>query len=459
MDPIRRLEQSRDTLKAEADGILARARGESRHLTDEEIARGDAIKAERDRIDRTIALEREALASAPAVQTVASRVTVEAPNHTKDPKRGWRSPREFLSAVMAGRFEDERLKPLLVRDKDDKAAGGEVAALLPLAFSPPSVVRATAGSDEQGVYSDPHGGFAVGVDRKPGILQVGFEGDPSAGLTQAVPMGAPTVEFLARVDKNHSTSVSGGFTVSRRPETVEPTSSRSTIEKVTLKASSLFGLAYATEELITDSPESFVAIIDSGFREQFGAHMLNEKLRGTGAGEFLGILTALASTSLGPTISIAKEDGQVADTIVSANAIKMAARSWGYGSSVWLANQDTRPQLMTLSIAVGTAGTLIYTPSAQMGFPDMLLGRPVYYTEYASTVGDRGDLILANFSQYLEGVYQPLQSAESIHVRFLAHERTFKFWLRNAGAPWWRSALTPAKSTATMSPFVVLDAR
>jgi hypothetical protein len=89
----------------------------------------------------------------------------------------------------------------------------------------------------------------------------------------------------------------------------------------------------------------------------------------------------------------------------------------------------------------------------------MLLGRPIFYSEYASTIGDPGDLILGNWSQYLDGLYQPLQSAESVHVRFVEHERTFKFWVRNAGAPWWRSALTPAESTTTLSPFVVIEDR
>ena len=63
------------------------------------------------------------------------------------------------------------------------------------------------------------------------------------------------------------------------------------------------------------------------------------------------------------------------------------------------------------------------------------------------------------WSQYLEGYRQDMQMAESIHVRFLNHENTFKFWVRNDGAPWWRSALTPHKSSDTLSPFVTLAAR
>jgi HK97 family phage major capsid protein len=107
---------------------------------------------------------------------------------------------------------------------------------------------------------------------------------------------------------------------------------------------------------------------------------------------------------------------------------------------------------------VGTSGSLIFTPSREAGFPDQILGRPVFYSEFASALGSVGDIGLYNFSQYLEGIYAPLQSAESVHVRFIQHERTFKFWLRNAGAPWWRSPLTPNKGD-TLSPFVVLAAR
>ena len=435
-------------------------------LTAEQTATHDALEAKRvalkESVDREKA-QREHERTAPAIE---SAVRVGAPRADADTKRrGFPNHREFLMAVMENAglqsradVSDERLRPLAVFDKDDKASAGELAFLLPTAWTPRSLM-ATVGSDEQGEYDDRYGGFAVPTTRLPGILQVGFEGDPTAGLTQSVPMGSPTVEIMARTDKDHTTSVSGGFTVTRRAEAVALAATRSQLEMVTLKAASLFGFAAMTEELRADSPQSFVAIVDTGFRTQFPAHMLNEKLRGKGGNEYLGVFTALAASSLGPTVSIAKETNQVADTIVSDNVIKMAARCWGLGSAIWLANHDTYPQLAGLSIGIGAAGALVYQQSVVEDRPDMLLGRPIFYTEYAATLGDQGDLILANFAEYLEGLYQPLQSAESMHVRFANHERAFKFWLRNAGAPWWRTALTPAKSTATLSPFVVADAR
>lgn len=382
-----------------------------------------------------------------------------------DPAWGFKSHLDFLTSVIkAGQrrassrdqVRDERLRPLVVSDENDRGAAGEMAFLLPRAFTPHGI-NAAAGSDEQGGYQDRYGGFAVPQTTAPGMLQIGMEDDPTAGRTQPVPMTSPKVSFNARTDKDHSSSVSGGFTVTRRPETVAGDSSRMEMEQVVLSATSLFGLAYATEEILVDSPISFAALIRSGFEDQFAFHMLDEKIRGGGGNEFLGVLNSPAK------VEVAKEGSQAADTIVGENVIKMRARCWGYQNAIWIANHDAFVQLIQAHIVKeGSAGgglILVYKQSMEEDRPDMLLGRPIFYSEHASTVGDVGDLMLVNWSQYLEGLYQPLQSAESVHVRFENHERAFKFWLRNAGAPWWRSALTPNQSSETLSPIVTLAER
>lgn len=453
----------------ELEAAQAKAKAESRALTADELTAQDDYDTELKALDSEISLEERKAdrlrgngsaappAGAPAAVPGAGPLVSLTDRAERDPRRGFASHREFLMAVMENAgvraradVTDEKLRPLAVFDKDDKQAAGELAFMLPVGFTP----RAAVGSDEQGAYSEQYGGFSIAPTRLPGILEVGFEGDPTAGRTTSIPMASPTVEIQARVDKDHSTSVTGGFTVSRRAETAAAAASRGQMEMVTLKAASLFGLAYATEELLADSPISFVALIASGFQTQFAAHMLNEKLRGLGGNEYQGIINA------GCAVSQAAEGGQAVDSIVALNVIKMAARCWGFGQSIWVANHDTRPQLMTMFVATGADhGQLIYNISDREGFPDMLMGRPIFYTEFASKLGDVGDIVLWNPTQYLEGLYQPLQSAESVHVRFVNHERAIKFWLRNAGAPWWRSALTPAKSAATLSPIVTLAAR
>lgn len=388
-----------------------------------------------------------------------------------DPCKGFSTHVDFLKAVMiAGRTGrvDKRLAPLAsINRLEDEAEDENVRGsdyVVPQAFTPsrPAVTgfynsrgrQITAGSDEHGTYSDPYGGFLVNKKSMlSGILSTTFDGDPVGPLTTKIPMATPTVGVLARVDKNHTSSVSGGLRVYRTNETQSVSSSRMEHEEVELKASALMGVAYATEQLLARSLVSFLAVLSAGFADEFVAKLMTERLEGTGVGQYEGVLNTPC------IVPVAKETGQAADTIMYANVIKMRARAWRYGNCIWLANHDCLPQLMQLSLQVGTGGAPVWQPSASPDHPDMLLGRPIYFNEWLPTVGDTGDLLLANWSQYLEGTLTPMQSDESMHVRFLEHERTFKFWTENAGRCWWRSALTPRKSASTLSPFVKLDAR
>lgn len=368
----------------------------------------------------------KSVAGKPVIDAMKLFATPRDPMEEK--RKGFKNPNEFIMAVMEagkGRAIDKRLDTLRVK---------------------------AAGSDEASGIHDAYGGFLVPIGFSPDLLKLDPEADPIAGKTTSIPMQQPIVKIPARTDKDHTTSVAGGLTVTRRPETVAGTPSRMEVEQVTLEAHSLFGISYATEELLNDSPMSFAAILNKGFNDQFAYHMVNERLNGTGIGEYLGVMNAPC------IISVAKESGQAATTLVYENIIKMRARCWQYSKAFWLANHDTLPQLMLMNQSVGTGGVVVWQPSGREDHPEMLLGRPIFFSEYAKTLGTTGDIVLGNWGEYLEGSLQPLQSEESIHVRFVNHERTFKFWLRNAGQPWWRTALTP-KNGSTLSPFVKLDAR
>ena len=187
-------------------------------------------------------------------------------------------------------------------------------------------------------------------------------------------------------------------------------------------------------------------------------------LGGTG----LSILLSFWSRTIPPLGFQLKVIAVTRDTssrILGTDIIAMRARCWGYGSAIWIANHDCFGELMRLGAAAYDAqaatplagSNALFVQSLTEDIPDRILGRPCFFSESAETLGTSGDLSLVNWSQYLEGLYQPLQSAESMHVRFVNHERAFKFWLRNAGAPWWRAALTPRESSTTLSPIVKLS--
>lgn len=422
--------------KVKAAGELLSTAGDA-GLSDEQKVAFDALHADAKRLnDQADILDQQEKAEAafsqstggpPAGANVPVTVTER---FEQDPMRGFRNSRDFLlQVIQAGR-------------------GLSVTPQLR------SLSRAalTVGSDEHSTTSDAHGGFFIPEAMLPGVRMTDFEGDPTIGRVTAIPMGSPTVRFAARVDKDHSTSVSGGFRVYRRSETSTVTASRGSFDMISLSADELMGISYATDELLNYSPESFAAVIDAGFRSEFPSKIIDEKLNGTGVGQYAGVLSTTTNPSL---ITVAKATNQPAATIVYANLVAMLSRIWRKPSAMWMINADLIEQLMLMT---NPAGQLIWQPSAVEGQPDRLLGLPIAECESCSALGTLGDIILANWSEYLEGTLSPIQNASSIHVRFLEGETAFKFWTANAGAPWWRSALTP-KNGKTRSPFVTLAAR
>ena len=420
--------------RAEANALADKEGG----LSKEEAQRFDALLTEAEALDQEATENRaraerlqqngEALAgySRPRPRQAADpqgEPLVAREGWKEDPKCGFKTHRDFLLTVIEApkaRRLDDRLRFL-----------------------------AAAGSDEQGEYSDPYGNFLLPIAFSPNLMRTPTEADPVAGRTTQIPMASPVVEWPARVDKDHRTSVSGGLVVTRKAETVAAVASRQKYEKIRLSVDDLFGVAIATERILADSPISFAAMLESGFSEEFSAKALEERLYGSGVGEFMGIMKSPA------LVAIARAG---AGAIAGADILTMRRRCYRYGQAIWLANHDTYEDLAKAHISGTNGDVFLFNPSRGEDVPDMLLGRPVFFTEFAESKGTKGDVILGNWKEYIEGTYQSEQRAESIHVRFLEHERVFKFWVRNAGAPWWSAALTPRKGADSLSPFVVINA-
>ena len=311
-------------------------------------------------------------------------------------------------------------------------------------------LMAAAGSDEQSGASNPYGGFLLPTEVMDIGLSASLErGDFIGERVSHITMPEAHVRVPARVDKTHTTSVSGGLVANRKPETIAATVSRMETQSIELEATSLVGVSYGTEMLAGNAPV-LRPMLEAGFRGEMGATLLQERLFGAGqsAGEFLGVTKSAA------LITIAKEGGQAADTINYTNLQKMRARCWGYDKAIWIANHDTASQLLTAA----SSNNLAWSPGDD-DVPDRLLGRPLIYSEFAKTLGDLYDIMLVCWSEFLEGTYEPFHGMESVHVRWSEDTRTFKLWIRNAGAPWWTSALTPKNGASTLSPFVTLAAR
>lgn len=358
---------------------------------------------------------------------------------------------EFLQAVARG--GDERLVPLKSQDPLNEGGYDMVKALGVKAVGN---LKAVTGLSE-GTPSG--GGFLVGTDMAPGLLARTYE---VGSLLQRVDMvgisaGSNSMTFNAEDETSRvAGSRRGGIRAYWAAEASEKTASQPKFRQMELKLNKVIGLCYATDELLADAA-ALGSWINSAFPEELSFVVEDAIVNGTGAGMPLGILNS------GSLVSVAKETGQTAATVVAENVIKMWARMWARSrrNSVWLINQDIEPQLYQLNLPVGTGGQLVYMPPGGLSASPYgnIFGRPVLPVEYCATLGTVGDIILADLSQYQMINKGGMESASSIHVRFIYDETCFRFVYRIDGQPKWDAALTPFKGSNTLSPFVALASR
>jgi HK97 family phage major capsid protein len=246
---------------------------------------------------------------------------------------------------------------------------------------------------------------------------------------------------------------SGGVQAYWADEAEQVSQSKPRFEYRNLRLSKLSALVPASDELLED-----VAALDAFIGREAGRAIRYKAddavINGDGVGKPLGILTS------GALVSVAKEDAQNDDTLLAQNVAKMYARmpAASISRAVWLINQDVLPQL--LSMTLGDA--LVYLPPN--GIADApfgtLLGRPVILSQHMRTLGDEGDILFADLSQYLSLIKSDgIKTASSIHLWFDYDVTAFRFTFRIAGQPWLSAPISPDNSSDTLSPFVTLAER
>ncbi|MCK9326323.1 MAG: phage major capsid protein [Bacteroidales bacterium] len=354
-------------------------------------------------------------------------------------------------------------QPKAPEEKNKFASFGEQMAAVYQAGKPENAGRvdqrlfnAASGMSES-VPSD--GGFLVQQEFSQTILERAYSTGEILNKISAIPIGAgknglktPCVDESSRANGSRF----GGIRAYWEGEADQITGSKAKFGLLDLSLKKLTALVYCTDDLLEDAI-ALEAWLMQKVPLEINFKVEDAIINGSGAGQPLGILNG------GALVPVAKETGQVADTIVFENVNKMWSRCWAPSrkNAVWLINQDCEPQLNGMSIAVGTGGIPVYLPAGGLSQSpySTLFGRPVIPVEYCATVGDQGDIILADFTQYQAIDKGVLKTATSIHVRFDYNETAFRFVFRFDGQPSWKSALTPYKGSNTLSPFVALANR
>jgi len=422
------------------------------NLSAEDTEKFNGLEAELTRVNEALAREQRlqeverTMAAAPSATPATPQITDV---HNREGDRPWASLGEQLQAVVQAGLPTGMTFAGL--------RGGEVD---PRLYGAASGASATVGSD---------GGFLIRKDFAVDLLTSAFKsGDLTSRCSQTEisensdGLEVPYLDETSRANGSRW----GGIQVYRVAEADTVTASKPQLGKWECRLEDMMGLAYLTERLAQDAG-AMAQVFSEGFNAEFAFKADDEVYRGNGAGQCLGLLNHIWSSSAGTgsVVSVAKESGQTADTIVAENVINMWAKVLprAKANGVWFVNTECMPELQKMQIGTGASGTLVYMPPGGLTGASFgtIYGRPVIEIEQASALGDVGDIMFADLSFYKLIRKGGIKQDESIHVRFLYNERAIRWVSRFNGAPKLKAAITPYKgaSGSKLSPFVTLAAR
>lgn len=379
----------------------------------------------------------------------------------EDEKTSIEKRNEMLEKVKSGQTEFKLHAEPRSNQKPFKTFGEQMQAIVRASSPGPAIdnrlleVRASGASS--GIPSD--GGFLIQSDFSSEIISSMYSTGIIAPLCRRIPISSNSNSLkINGIDESSRVSGSrwGGIRGYWANEAETVTSTKPKFKQIELSLNKLMALYYATDELLEDS-SAMNAILSQGFADELKFLQDDAIIRGTGAGQPLGILNS------GSLVTVDKETGQVADTLLFENVLNMWSRliPSSQANAVWLVNQELLPQLYSMSLAVGVGGFPAYMPPNGISASPYgtIFGRPVINIEHCSGIGDVGDIILADFSNYMLASKDDIQTASSIHVKFIYGESTFRVTYRVDGRPLMNSTITPYKGSKTQSSFITLQAR
>lgn len=440
------LKQRLIDINEESQNIVQAALADERELTDDENMKLEALDTEYNKVDRQIRnIERvqdqaAALTRSPGRQTDPDDDVMNRGDRSQQSRRfefvetpemrrnnGFRSFGEFAMAVRSS--VRGNIDPRLLRN------------------APTTVSTEGTGAD---------GGFLVPPDYRTAIMEKVMGEDSLLGRTDTMETASNTLVIPA--DETTPWQSSGGLQAYWESENGQITQSKVQLKEKTVRLNKLTALVPVTEELLADA-SGLDTYLRRKVPEKFDFKINNALINGTGAGEPKGILNADG------LVSVAKESGQSADTIVFENIVNMWSRMYAplRRNAVWLINQEIEPQLYTLSFEGTSSSVPAYMPANGLSTSPFatLMGRPVVPTQACKALGDVGDIIFAAWDQYLTAVKSTgIRQDVSIHLWFDYDTAAYRFIMRVGGQPWWASTITGYQSgVSTLGAFIALAAR
>ena len=294
-------------------------------------------------------------------------------------------------------------------------------------------------------------GFLVPQEYRQGIWELAFS-EPDL-LSMVTP--EPTASNSVKIAKDESTPWgAAGVQAYWRAEASQMTASKAAATQMTVDLHELHAFVLATQEVLDDAPRLQDRLTRQAARA-ISWKASDAIMWGDGNGKPLGFMNG------GSLVTVAKETGQAADTLAVKNILKMNSRLLRAGGRpVFLGNSDIDPELGALTIGNVPA----FLPNNQplsSPWEGYIRGKPLLYTEHAKSIGDLGDLVLADMSGYYAVTKQGggIDFAASIHLFFDYNIQAFRWTFRFGGQPFLAEPVSPANGATTKSHFVALAER
>jgi HK97 family phage major capsid protein len=330
---------------------------------------------------------------------------------------GFKTQEEFLTVVESGRW-DERLSRASMLE-------GEPAA----------------------------GGFAVPEEFARQWLDTALPEEVIRPNATVWPMASKTRTVPGWDSSDHSdATLFGGFALQWLAEEGTGTKQTGKLRKITLTAHKGAIFCDISNEL-RDDGMGFEAQLENALRSSLSFGLDYYFINGTGAGQPKGLQNDVA------LVQVSKETGQESGSIYYENLAKMWARLYPAGRKrcVWLANSDAIPQLMQVSVALGTAGELIPIFKESSGNYS-IFGRPVLFSECMPSVGSENDILLVDLSQYSIGMRKEISLDRSNIPGWTQDLMSYRVIVRVDGQGTWNAPITPVNGS-TLSWLAGLEAR
>jgi HK97 family phage major capsid protein len=429
---LREFQSRKASLVKEARALTDRVAADNRDMTDDEVAAFDALRTRIDAASASIDREAALIADEARIGIASAMGPIVTDNREGDAKRGFYSLGEFMQAVYQadkpGKSIDSRLLP------------GGINAAAPSTFS-----NEAAGQD---------GGFLVPPQFSQEIFKLSLGEDSLLPLTDNVEISGNSMAF----PKDETTPWgTNGIRAYWQGEAASGVPTKPVLGLATLRLKKLMALVPTTDELLDDA-NALTSYLPQKVALSIRWKANESILFGAGNGIPVGCMNA------GAVVTVVKESGQATLTLVPQNLAKMIARlpPGSFTNAVWIINNDVLPALFTLSLG----NFPIYLPTGlsvggiQTSPYGTLLGRPVFVSQHANSFTAQGDVMLVDLSYYQTITKAGgMQTATSMHLYFDADLTAFRTTFRMDGQSKITSAISPAKGSNTLSPFIQLGAR